>query len=90
MCMGTCGDLRCHTCGPRQGNNQCYICGAWDDEGGCDDPDACQASIDAIELTLATEATMAADWDKEQEKQFSLMAGGTDDANAYDPDELPF
>jgi hypothetical protein len=38
-CM--CGDLRCMFCGPAKGNNHCEICGKWDDEGGCDNPAAC-------------------------------------------------
>jgi len=38
-CM--CGDTRCSSCGPAQGNNRCFTCGKWDDEGGCDDSAAC-------------------------------------------------
>mgnify|MGYP001583874285 CR=1 FL=1 len=42
-----CGDTRCRFCGPRQGNNYCSVCGLWDDEGGCIDPDACLAILRA-------------------------------------------
>lgn len=46
-CM--CGDLCCPSCGPAQGNHRCSVCGAWDSDGGCDDPVACeqQAAIQA-------------------------------------------
>jgi phage FluMu protein Com len=38
-CM--CGDTYCHSCGPAQGNHKCYICGAWDADGGCENPEEC-------------------------------------------------
>jgi hypothetical protein len=41
-CM--CGDLYCLSCGPAQGNGRCNECGAWDDDGGCVDPRACEAA----------------------------------------------
>ena len=43
-CM--CGDLRCWSCGPAQGNSRCEICGKWDDEGGCENVKLCQAKLD--------------------------------------------
>ena len=36
-----CGDLLCTSCGPRQGNTRCYVCGRWASEGGCEDAEAC-------------------------------------------------
>jgi hypothetical protein len=44
MCM--CGDTYCPSCGPAQGNNRCPGCGAWDEEGGCQTPEKCQAQED--------------------------------------------
>lgn len=46
-CM--CGDPYCGSCGPAQGNTRCYYCGAWEADGGCADPAACeaQAALDA-------------------------------------------
>lgn len=38
-CM--CGDLRCWSCGPAQGNYKCSQCGKWSDEGGCEQPEVC-------------------------------------------------
>lgn len=43
-CM--CGDIRCFSCGPAQGNNRCPICRKWDDEGGCVDPLACAKALE--------------------------------------------
>jgi len=43
-CM--CGDLRCWSCGPAQGNSKCEICGKWDDEGGCDNPKLCRDKLE--------------------------------------------
>lgn len=40
-CM--CGDLYCWSCGPAQGNSKCHICGKWDMDGGCDEPEKCLA-----------------------------------------------
>lgn len=40
-CM--CGDNRCWSCGPAQGNYKCQICGVWTDEGGCSNPSKCEA-----------------------------------------------
>lgn len=40
-CM--CGDIYCNSCGPAQGNYKCRQCGKWSDEGGCDDPEKCDA-----------------------------------------------
>lgn len=39
-CM--CGDPYCGSCGPAQGNNRCPYCGAWDMDGGCEDPEKCE------------------------------------------------
>ena len=44
-CM--CGDIRCGSCGPAQGNHKCWCCGKWDDEGGCIDPKACDKKMAA-------------------------------------------
>lgn len=49
-CM--CGDIRCPTCGPQQGNNRCHNCGKWDDEGGCDDRKACDKAIEQDEQKM--------------------------------------
>jgi hypothetical protein len=59
-----CGDLRCFSCGPAQGNNRCEICGKWDDDGGCDNPQACEAAADEMYARLAkdeAEASRAAE-----------------------------
>lgn len=53
-CM--CGDTYCWSCGPAQGNWHCDSCGAWAEEGGCEDPIWC--SFDAS----AQNAAMAADY----------------------------
>jgi len=42
-CM--CGDIYCPSCGPAQGNNRCYVCGAWDNDGGCKNPSKCEAVL---------------------------------------------
>lgn len=44
-CM--CGDIYCSSCGPAQGNYRCPNCGKWTDEGGCDNPDGCNAAVNA-------------------------------------------
>jgi hypothetical protein len=44
-----CGDTYCRSCGPAQGNNLCEACGAWDDDGGCKDPEACKKWLKKIE-----------------------------------------
>ncbi|MCW5763596.1 MAG: hypothetical protein KIT88_10180 [Phycisphaeraceae bacterium] len=41
-CM--CGDPYCRSCGPAQGNTRCHYCGAWSDDGGCADPEACETA----------------------------------------------
>jgi len=50
-CM--CGDTHCRSCGPAQGNNRCEACGAWDDDGGCKDPEACKKRLKEIEAEYA-------------------------------------
>lgn len=50
-CM--CGDTHCRSCGPAQGNNRCEACGAWDDDGGCQDPEACKKRLKEIEADYA-------------------------------------
>jgi len=50
-CM--CGDTHCRSCGPAQGNNCCEACGAWDDDGGCKDPEACKKRLKEIEAEYA-------------------------------------
>ena len=42
-----CGDTRCHSCGPAQGNHYCPNCGQWDEDGGCVDPELCAAALRA-------------------------------------------
>lgn len=44
-----CGDERCYSCGPAQGNHFCRHCGKWDDEGGCKTPDVCLQEIQRYE-----------------------------------------
>ena len=39
-CM--CGDYLCPSCGPAQGNSRCDVCGSWESEGGCENPEECQ------------------------------------------------
>ncbi len=46
-CM--CGDTHCRSCGPAQGNNRCEACGKWDDDGGCEDPEACKKRLKEIQ-----------------------------------------
>ena len=45
-----CGDLYCSSCGPAQGNLRCPYCGAWDADGGCKDPKACEDQADRDRL----------------------------------------
>lgn len=52
-----CGDTRCGSCGPAQGNNRCEICGIWDDEGGCIDAKACEDAADEMNRLLDEQAT---------------------------------
>ena len=40
-CM--CGDIYCGSCGSAQGNYKCRQCGIWSSDGGCLDPDKCNA-----------------------------------------------
>lgn len=47
-----CGDTRCGSCGPAQGNNRCEICGKWDDEDGCIDAKACEDAADEMNRLL--------------------------------------
>ena len=53
MCM--CGDFRCWSCGPAQGNNQCPICYRWDDDGGCQDRAACLKVMDEEDARMCIE-----------------------------------
>ena len=39
-CM--CADICCPSCGPAQGNVRCPICGEWESDGGCENPEECQ------------------------------------------------
>lgn len=58
MCM--CGDTHCRSCGPAQGNNKCYACGIWDDDGGCQTPVECAeklAKFDKEQAELDQRAT---------------------------------
>lgn len=56
MCM--CGDFYCRSCGPAQGNHYCDECGKWTDEGGCDNPEKCEAAIIARDQRMAEEEAM--------------------------------
>jgi len=40
-----CGDTCCSSCGPAQGNSRCSICGAWASDGGCENPQLCEATL---------------------------------------------
>lgn len=51
MCY--CGDTRCRSCGPAQGNNRCEGCGRWDDEGGCVTLDSCAEETKRIEAEIS-------------------------------------
>jgi hypothetical protein len=44
-CM--CGDPYCPSCGPAQGGRRCYACGAWNWDGGCENPEKCAAENEA-------------------------------------------
>jgi hypothetical protein len=50
-----CGDLFCPSCGPAQGNFKCCICGRWSEDGGCEDPEACEREARKGDDELATE-----------------------------------
>jgi len=50
-CM--CGDLYCLSCGPAQGNYRCPQCGKWSGEGGCDQPEVCNAAENAFWDSMA-------------------------------------
>lgn len=52
-CM--CGDIRCNSCGPAQGNSHCLQCGMWADEGGCAEPEKCAALEVAYVEAMAKE-----------------------------------
>jgi hypothetical protein len=47
-----CGDDRCYSCGPAQGNHFCRHCGKWDDEGGCTTPERCAEEVRRIEAQI--------------------------------------
>jgi hypothetical protein len=50
-CM--CGDTRCRSCGPAQGNSYCEQCGRWEEDGGCVDPEKCAQDAKKQEEALA-------------------------------------
>ena len=50
-----CGDLRCPSCGPAQGNSKCQACGRWADDGPCEDPEACGSLSQQIDEAVAQE-----------------------------------
>lgn len=52
-CM--CGDLYCYSCGPAQGNFKCESCGVWTADGGCKDPEACNATVNQMYERYAVE-----------------------------------
>jgi hypothetical protein len=59
-CM--CGDLYCRSCGPAQGNSFCQNCGRWTDEGGCFEPEVCDAELQKCEEAFYQQ------WAAEQEE----------------------
>ena len=66
-----CGDIFCPSCGPAQGNYRCYNCGAWEVEGGCEDPEKCEAALASLGdrmLELEEEIAEAAERDRESKK----------------------
>lgn len=62
-CM--CGDTRCSSCGPAQGNYKCSFCGKWAEDGGCDDPEKCAAEAAKFEEEYAKQE---AEWREQEEK----------------------
>jgi hypothetical protein len=66
-CM--CGDIRCSSCGPAQGNSRCQVCGKWLDDGGCDNPDECAKKSAEMDEAYAKQeqewAEMEAKWERE-------------------------
>jgi len=71
MCY--CGDLYCSSCGPAQGNSQCYMCGAWGLDGGCKNPDEC---LRAEEEYLKSQAAQY-EWEKEHAHEIDALFGGS-------------
>ncbi len=71
-----CGDLQCPSCGPAQGNYKCWHCGEWSADGGCKDPDACNAAADRAEQDYH---------DKMAEEHYDALPVGE-----CDPDSVPF
>lgn len=63
-CM--CGDSHCFWCGPAQGNHKCFVCGKWDDDGGCDNPGRCRAEEESRsrEAKVEEKANLP-DWSKQ-------------------------
>jgi hypothetical protein len=61
-CM--CGDPYCGSCGPAQGYFQCPICGAWSQDGGCENPEECR---EANRLEAEKEAKYYEELDEEKE-----------------------
>ena len=45
----TCGDLYCPSCGSAQGNHRCPICGYYSADGGCPNPEQCEAEMTRME-----------------------------------------
>lgn len=63
-CM--CGDFCCNSCGPAQGNRRCYVCGEWESDGGCAEPEKCKAE----EAKLAAEEREIAARIEESEAEY--------------------
>lgn len=40
-----CGSTTCNSCGHLQHNLQCVQCGAWESEGGCNNPEQCSTLL---------------------------------------------
>lgn len=64
MCF--CGDIRCPSCGPAQGNEHCPECGQWADEGLCEhmiaerevDPHGSPVGVGAVLTVLVADASL--------------------------------
>lgn len=61
-CM--CGDPYCSSCGPAQGNFRCPVCLAWGADGGCENPEKCEAEMKEI-ARIEAQLDAAQDWYEE-------------------------
>jgi len=79
-CM--CGDFCCPSCGPAQGNVRCPICGEWESEGGCENPEKCQAESERRDKAEA----LAYERENLRDKMIAHYAK-EDNCNFWDVDE---